>query len=438
MNECDSWQQRCQAKLVTAAEAVRCVKRRQRVFVGSGAAEPQALVAALAARGGELADNEILHILTLGIAPYSDPCYRSAFRHNAFFIGPNVRAAVAEGRADYTPIFLSEIPRLFRSRRVALDVALIQVSPPDVHGFCSYGVSVDVVKAAAESASVVVAEVNAQMPRSLGDSFIHVDHIDHLVEVDTPLLQSVPAAPDDTALEIGRHVAELIEDGSTLQLGIGAIPNAVLLHLGKKRDLGIHTEMFSDGVIDLIEAGVINCARKTLLPGKVVTSFCMGSERLYQYVDNNPLFEFRTAEFTNDPTVIARNAKMVAINAALEVDLTGQVCADSIGDSFYSGIGGQVDFIRGSARSEGGKPIIVLRSTAKQGAVSRIVPHLHEGAGVVTTRGDVHYVATEYGVADLWGKSVRERALALISIAHPDFRPDLLAEARRRRLIYEP
>lgn len=430
------WQSRYEGKLTDADRAVRVVKRGQRVFVGSGAAEPQALVAALTRRGSELADTEIVHILTLGAAPYTDEQFQGSFRHNAFFIGPNVRGAVAAGNADYTPIFLSEIPRLFRTRRVPLDVALIQVSPPDEHGFCSYGVSVDVVKSAAESAEVVIAEVNPLMPRTLGDSFIHASHITHFVDNESALLESVPAAPDHVAQQIGQHVARLIDSGSTLQMGIGMIPNAVLQCLGDKRDLGIHTEMFSDGIIDLIDSGVINCAKKTLLAGKVVSSFCMGTRRLYDYVHDNPFFEFRPVEFTNDPFNIARNTKMVAVNAALEVDLTGQVCADSLGGVFFSGIGGQVDFIRGAARSEGGKPIIVLRSTAKKGTVSRIVPHLKEGAGVVTTRGDVHFVATEYGVADLWGKSVRERALALINIAHPKFRAELLAEAKRQHLIF--
>ncbi|MFN3652771.1 MAG: GNAT family N-acetyltransferase [Armatimonadota bacterium] len=431
-----SWRERYAEKRVTAEQAVRCVGRGQRVFVGSGAAEPQALVAALTARAEELADTEILHILTLGIAPYSEARYGDAFRHNALFIGPNVRSAVAEGRADYTPVFLSEIPRLLRSGRMPIDVALIQVSPPDAHGFCSYGVSVDVVKAGAESAELVIAEVNPRMPRTLGDSFLHVSRIAWLVENDAPLLESQPAPPDEVAIAIGRQVAELVEDGSTLQLGIGAIPNAVLHQLQGKRDLGVHTEMLSDGVIDLIESGVITCSRKTLLPGKVVTSFCMGSRRLYDYVHDNPRFEFRPTEFTNDPGTIARNARMVAVNSAIEVDLTGQVCSDSMGSRFYSGIGGQVDFIRGAARSEGGKPIIVLRSTAKGGTVSRIVPQLRDGAGVVTTRGDVHYVVTEYGVADLWGKSVRERAMALISIAHPQFREELLRAAKERSLVY--
>lgn len=433
----ETWQDRYRSKLVSAAAAVRCVRRGQRVFVGSGAAEPQALVAALVDRRGELADNEILHILTLGIAPYIEARLKDTFRHNAFFIGPNVREAVEQGRADYTPVFLSEIPRLFRSGRIPLDVALIQVAPPDPHGFCSLGVSVDVVKAAAESAGVVVAEVNPRMPRTLGDSFLHVSRISALVENSSPLLESVPAEPDDVAMEIGEHVARLVDHGSTIQVGIGAIPNAVLRCLGRKKELGVHTEMFSDGIIDLIEAGVVTGARKTLLPGKVVSSFCMGSRRLYEYVDNNPAFEFRPVEFTNDPVTISQNRKMVAINSAIEVDLTGQVCSDSIGGHFFSGIGGQVDFIRGAARSEGGKPVIVLRSTARGGTVSRIVPHLREGAGVVTTRGDVHYVVTEYGIADLWGKSVRERAMALISVAHPKFRAGLLEEAKRLHLVYE-
>ncbi|HEX7177165.1 MAG TPA: GNAT family N-acetyltransferase [Pyrinomonadaceae bacterium] len=431
-----NWQAQYREKLKDAARAVRAVRRGQKVFIGSGAAEPQALVRALSDRAEELADTEIYHIMTLGIAPYAESKFARHFRHNAFFIGTNVRAAIEEGRADYTPVFLSEVPKLFRTRRIPLDVALISVSPPDEHGYCSYGVSVDVVKAAAESATLVIAEVNRQMPRTLGDSFIHVSRIDCLVESDAPLPVLAQGRPDDVAMEIGRHVASLIDDGSTIQMGIGVIPNAVLAQLGGKRRLGVHTEMFSDGVIDLIESGVIDCSKKTLLAGKVVSSFCMGTPRLYEYVDNNPLFEFRSVEFVNDPFQIARNEKMVAINAAIEVDLTGQVAADSIGSRFYSGIGGQVDFIRGAARSEGGKPVIALRSTAKGDTLSRIVPRL-QGAGVVTTRGDVHYIVTEYGVADLWGRNVRERAMALINIAHPRFRQELLAEAKRARLVYD-
>ncbi len=436
MSSKGGWRAQYARKLVEARDAVRDVRRGQKVFIGSGAALPQSLVSALAERAPQFADTEIYHIMTLGTAPYADARFTNNFRHNAFFIGANTRTAIREGRADYTPVFLSEIPRLFRSRRIPLDVALIQVSPPDEHGYCSYGVSVDIVKAAAESATHVVAEVNRQMPRTLGDCFVHVSRLDRIVESDLALPELAPTEPDAVALDIGRNVASLVDDGSTLQLGIGVIPNAVLAQLGGKRHLGIHTEMFSDGVIDLIESGVIDCSKKTLLAGKVVTSFCMGTRRLYDYANNNPLFEFRSVEFTNDPFQIARNEKMVAVNAAIEVDLTGQVAADSIGGNFYSGIGGQVDFIRGAAHSEGGKPVIALRSTAKGDTLSRIVPRL-QGAGVVTTRGDVHYVVTEYGVADLWGKSVRERAMALIQIAHPKFREQLLEEAKRAHLVYQ-
>jgi acyl-CoA hydrolase/GNAT superfamily N-acetyltransferase len=357
------------------------------------------------------------------------------FRHNAFFIGANVREAVGQGAADYTPVFLSEIPDLFRSRRLRLDVALVSTTPPDAHGFCSLGVSIDVVKAAVECATVVVAEVNPRMPRTHGASFVHVDDVDFFVENDASILEVPPKEPDEACRRIGRFCADLVGPGATLQLGIGAIPNAVLANLKEHRDLGLHTEMFSDGVIDLIESGVINCRRKTLHAGKAVTSFCMGTRRLYDFVDDNPFFEFLPTEFVNDPSVIGRNDRMVSINSALQVDLTGQVCADSIGSRFYSGIGGQVDFIRGAARSRGGRSIIALPSAAKAGEVSRITASLTEGSGVVTTRGDVHTVVTEFGIAELKGRTVRERALALISIAHPDFRSDLLAAAKQRRFV---
>jgi acyl-CoA hydrolase/GNAT superfamily N-acetyltransferase len=421
---------------MSADAAVTHVQRGERVFIGSGCAEPQLLVEALARRGPRLADNPVVHIMTLGIAPYVEAKLSHQFRHNAFFIGPNVREAVAEGRADYTPIFLSEIPRLFRRGKLPIDVALIQVSPPDEHGYCSYGVSVDVVKAAAESARLVIAEVNVHMPRSLGDSFIHANQIDCMVVSDQPILETTPDAPDEVAQRIGRHIAELIEDGATLQMGIGTIPDAVLACLGDKKELGIHTEMFSDGVIDLVERGVITGRHKTLHPGKIVTSFVMGTRRLYDFIDNNPMIEFHPTEYVNDPFRIAQHDRMAAINGALQVDLTGQVCADSLGTYFYSGIGGQVDFIRGATRSDGGKPIIALPATAQNETVSRIVPMLTPGAGVVTSRGDVHYVVTEYGVADLHGKTIRERALALIHIAHPGFREWLMDEARARHLVY--
>lgn len=430
------WVQRCEAsKVVTADEAVRVVRRGQRVFIGSGCAEPTLLVEALSQRGPELSDTQIAHIMTLGIAPYTDPKLGEHFRHDAYFIGPNVRDAVAQGRADYTPIFLSEIPRLFRSGRVPIDVAMIQVSPPDEHGYCSYGVSVDVVKAGAESARIVLAEVNSNMPRTLGDSFIHVRDIDSIVPSEQAILETSHGEPDEIACRIGRHIAGLIEDGSTLQMGIGTIPDAVLNNLMDKRDLGIHTEMFSEGVIPLVEAGVVTGARKTIHRGKIIASFVMGTRRLYDFIDNNPLCEFHPTEYTNDPFRVAQNDRMVAINSALQVDLSGQVCADSLGTYFYSGIGGQVDFVRGAARSSGGKPIIALPSTARDGRVSRITPTLNPGAGVVTSRGDVHWIVTEWGATNLHGKNIRQRALSLIHIAHPKFRDRLMEEARERHYV---
>ena len=431
----EGWIDRYPDKVCRPEDAIARIGRGQRVFIGSGCAQPQKLTEALAKEGRRLADTQILHILTLGTAPYTDALLDEHFRHNAYFIGPNTREAVAEGRADYTPIFLSEIPRLFRRGTVPIDVALIQVSPPDRHGYCSYGVSVDIVKAATECARLVFAEVNPRMPRTHGDSFVHVSRLGGMIPVDLPLLESAHGEPDDVARRIGRHIASLIDDGSTLQMGIGTIPDAVLANLGEKKDLGVHTEMFTEGLIELVERGVVNGARKTLHPGKIVASFVMGTRRLFDFVDDNPMCEFHPTEYTNDPFIIARNRKMVSINSALQVDLTGQVCADSIGEYFYSGIGGQVDFVRGASRSEGGKPIIALPATARDGKVSRIVPALYPGAGVVTSRGDVHWVVTEWGAANLHGKTVRERALALIHIAHPDFREQLMEEAHRRHLV---
>jgi acyl-CoA hydrolase/GNAT superfamily N-acetyltransferase len=430
-----SWRERYADKVVSAEQAAACVRHGQRVFLGSGAGEPETLVEALSARD-DIADTEIVHILTLGLAAYAEPRLGHRFRHNAYFIGPNVREAVAQGRADYTPLFLSEIPRLFRSRRVAIDVALISVSPPDEQGYCTYGVSTDIVKAAAESARVVVAEVNAQMPRVFGDCLINVADIALLVPTDRPVLEAVQGMPDEISKRIAKHVAGLIEDGATLQLGIGKIPDAILHSLEGVKDLGIHTEMFSDGIIPLVEKGVITGARKTLHPGKIVASFAMGSRKLYDFIDNNPLIEFHPTEYVNDPFIVALNDRMVSINAAIEVDLTGQICADSLGPTFYNGVGGQVDFTRGAARSEGGKPIIVLPSTAAGGTISRIVSHLKHGAAVTTSRADVHYVVTEYGVAYLHGKCIRERAMALIEVADPLFRPWLLNEAKARNLVY--
>jgi len=429
------WKDKYADQVATAKDAVSVVRHGQRVFVGSGAGEPQELVEALAARK-DLSDTEVVHIMTLGVATYAEPRFGHRFRHNAYFIGPNVRNAVAEGRADYTPIFLSEIPALFRQRRVVIDVAMISVSPPDEHGYCSYGVSTDIVKAAAESARYVIAEVNEQMPRVLGDCFIHVKDINVLVPSDVPVLETDHGEPDKLAQRIGKHIAGLIEDGATLQLGIGTIPDAVLNCLDGFKNLGIHTEMFSDGLVDLVEKGVVNNRAKTLHRGKIIASFVLGTRKLYDFIDDNPLVEFHPTEYSNDPFIIAKNDKMISINSAIEVDLTGQVCADSLGEMFYSGIGGQVDFTRGAARSRGGKPIIALPSTARGETISRIVPRLKEGAGVVTSRGDVHYIVTEYGTAYLHGKNIRERAMALIQIAHPKFRPWLIADAKARNLIY--
>jgi acyl-CoA hydrolase/RimJ/RimL family protein N-acetyltransferase len=435
MND-SSWKERYASQVCTVEQAIRSIARGRRLLIGSGAAEPGQLVDGLISHGAHLADNEIVHLLTLGKAPYVEPGMQRRFRHTAFFIGPNTRKAVQEGRADFMPVFLSDIPELIRSRRVRVDVALIQVSEPDAHGFVSLGVSVDVVRAAVDTADLIIAEVNPRMPRTLGDSMLHVSEIAHLVPVDSPLPELAAEPLDDVCREIGRYAASLIPDGATLQTGIGRIPHAVVEALMDRRDLGVHTEMLSDSVIDLVERGVVTGKRKTLLPGKIVTSFVMGTRRLYDWVDDNPFVEMRPSEFTNDPFNIARNERMVAINSALSVDLTGQVASDTLMGRFFSGIGGQVDFIRGAARSRGGKAIIALPSTAKDGQKSRMCAVLDEGAGVVTSRGDVHYVVTEYGVADLWGKSIRQRALSLIDIAHPDFRAELLGAAKQRRYVF--
>ncbi len=431
------WIDRYSDKIKTADEAIKLIKAGHRVFIGSGAGEPTTLVDALGNSPG-ITDAEIVHILTLGLAPYAEKRLEDRFRTNAYFIGPNVRDAVAMGRADYTPIFLSEIPALFKEKRVIIDVVLISVSKPDKHGYFSLGVSTDIVKAAADSGRFIIAEVNEQMPRVLGDCFIHEKNIDILVPTDVPILEAPQGKPNAISQRIGRYIADLVVDGATLQLGIGTIPDAVLYTLQESnlKNLGVHTEMFSDGIIPLVEKGIINNSAKTIHRGKIVASFVMGSKKLYDFIDNNPLIEFHPTEYINDPFIIAQNKRMMAINSAIEVDLTGQVCSDSLGDMFYSGIGGQVDFVRGAARSEGGKAIIALPSTAHDETVSRITPHLKEGAGVVTSRGDVHYVVTEFGVAYLHGKTIRERAMALIQIAHPKFRPWLLGEAKNRNLVY--
>lgn len=430
-----SWVNGYKQKIVTAERALEAVKSGDRVYIQPGCATPTVLSDALAARGPELEDVEVVHLLTFGEAQYIRPEFEGHFRHAAFFMGSNVREAVNAGRADFTPIFLGEIEGLFTSGQLPIDVALVQVSPPDEHGFCSFGVGIDTTLTASQCAHTVIAEVNRQMPRTLGDAFIHVSKIDAIVETDRPLLELSPIALSDLHRAIGRNVANLVEDGSTLQMGIGGIPDAALLYLKDKKDLGVHSEMFSDSVIELIETGIINNERKTLHPGKVVAGFVLGTRKLFDFIHDNPIFEFHPTRYTNDPFIISQNEKMVAINSALQVDLTGQVCSDSIGQYFYSGIGGQVDFIRGAARSKGGKPIIALPSTAKDGAVSRIVPMLDPGAGVVTSRGDVHYVVTEYGVAYLHGKTIRQRAEALIQISHPKFREELYDFAVKSRYL---
>ncbi len=435
------WVERYKSKLRSAHDAMNLIRSGQRVYVHPGCAVPEVLVNAMCDRAYTLEDIEVIHLLTVGTTRYSLPEMEGHIRHNALFIGKNVRQAVNEGRADFTPVFLSEIPGLFYSGILPIDVALVHVSPPDEHGFCSFGVGVECTKPATEVAKVIIAQINPNMPRTLGDCFIHVDKFTACVEVDVPL-KELPQVENDLSPEeasvyerIGSNIADLIEDGSTMQLGIGAIPDAVLHYLHGKKDLGMHTEMFADGVMKLVEEGVITNERKTLHPGKMIVSFVLATRPLFDFINNNPIIEFHPSHYVNDPFIIAKNDKMVAINSAIEIDLTGQICADSIGHRFYSGFGGQLDFIRGAARSKNGKPIIAIPSTAKDGSLSRIVTSLTEGAGVTTTRGDVHYVVTEYGVADLYGKTVRERVSALIGIAHPRFREELERQAVTRKLI---
>jgi len=431
------WKEKYKNKINTAAAAMKLVKSGDQIFIGSACAQPQHLVDALVEHSARIYDAHIVHLLTIGPAPYVEEKYREKFKMNSFFISDNVRESLNKGVGDYTPIFLSEIPAEFESGRIPLDVALITVTPPDINGLCSLGVSVDIVKAAAANARYVVAQVNSRLPRTFGNSFLHVNSIDCLVPFDQEITEVEVPEPDDTLRKIGENIAHLVEDGSTIECGIGRVPQVLAEYLKDKKDLGIHTEMFSDWIIDLIECGAITCAKKTVNHGKIVASFCMGSRRLYDYIDNNPFFEFYPTEYVNDPFLISQHEKMVAINIGLECDLTGQVCSDSLGYNFYSGIGGQVDFVRGAARSRGGKAIIAMPSTARSGQVSRIVPHLAEGAGVVTTRGDVHYVVTEYGIAYLHGKSIRERVLDLINIAHPKFRAELIHAAKAHKYVYQ-
>lgn len=430
-----SWFDNYKKKRCSLEEAVSVVKSRDRVYVSGNAASPSKLMEALALRKEELQDVEITHVLLFGDDPLSKPGMEGHFRHNSLFVGPADRKAINEGKADYIPVFLYEIPSLFHLGLLPIDVALMHLSPPDEHGFMSYGVECLASKAAAETAKIVVAQVNDKMPRTLGDSFIHTSRIAKIVEISEDLLELEPIPFTEVEKKIGSCVASLVEDGSTLQLGIGGIPNAALKAMFGKKDLGIHTEMVSDSIIEAIGEGVITGAKKTLHNSKVIATFYLGSKRLYESINNNPTFETHPTDYTNHPYIIGQNYKMVAINSAIEIDLTGQVCSDSIGTKIYSGFGGQVDFIRGAAQSEGGKPIIALPSTAKGGKLSKIVPTLQVGAGVVTTRADVHYVVTEYGIAYLHGKNLRQRAEALIAIAHPDFRQTLEEEAKKRRLL---
>jgi len=433
-----SWEIGYSGKVQTADEALRCVESGMRVYIQPGCAEPETLVEALMRRGPYVVDVEIVHMMTMGCAPYVAPEMEGHFRHNAVFIGANVRDAINDGRADYTPIYLSEIEGLFESGEMPIDVALIEVSPPDSHGFCSFGIGVDTTLTAARFARIVVAQVNAEMPRTYGDSFIHVSDIDIVVESTRPLCATKKVPVNELNVAIARNVAGLIEDGAVLQTGIGGIPDAVLSFLGDRKDLGVHSELVSDGIIPLIESGVITGARKNFKPRKIILGFALGTKKLFDFVDNNPIFEFHPTAYTNDPGLIARNDNMVAINSALQTDLTGQVCSDSVGTQFYSGIGGQVDFIRGASRSKRGKPIIAISSTAKKGTISRIVPMLNPGAGVVTSRGLIRYVVTEYGVAYLHGKTIRERAKALIDIAHPRFREELYEYCEKTKWLLRP
>ena len=437
-----SWIDQYRNKLVTAREAVACVESGMRVYIHPGCAEPEALVEALMGRAPHVKDVELMHLLTSGTSPYCAPEMAPHFRHNALFVGGNVREAVNDGRADYTPIFLSEVEALFESGEMPIDVAFIQVSPPDPHGYCSFGVGVECTLTAAKYAHHVVAQVNAQMPRTYGDSFIHVNEIDAIVELSRPLCELKKQPSNETYQQIGSRVASMIEDGSVLQCGIGAIPDAILPNLMDRKDLGVHTEMISDNAIPLIEAGVINGRRKNMKPRKIILGFVLGTKTLFDFIDENPIFEFHPAAYTNDPFRIAANDRMVAINSAIEIDLTGQVCAESIGPGFYSGFGGQLDFIRGAARAKHGKPIIALPSTAKGDTISRIVPRLAHGAGVLTGRADVHYVVTEYGVAYLHGRTIRQRAESLIQVAHPKFRDQLQEYGEQQRWFqrnaYEP
>ncbi len=416
------------------------IRRGNRIFISTGCGEPQYLVRALIkyveCNPTAFFDAEVLHVWTLGVAPYTDVKFKANFRHNSFFVGHPTREAVNKGLADYTPVFLSQVPNLLRRGMVPIDVALIQTAPPDKHGWMSLGVSVDIVKAATEAAGLVIAQVNRQMPRVHGDGFIRIEDTDFIIPCDEPLLEYDAGDNFEAAERIGHYVAELIRDGDTIQVGYGIIPNALFSSLAQKKHLGVHTELLSDGIVELMKKGVIDNSRKTINRGKTIATFCMGRSETYEYIDDNPFIEFKTIDYTNNPLIIAQHENMTAINTGLEIDLTGQATAESLGRTFYSGIGGQADFMRGTVLARNGRTILAILSTADHGRVSRIVPFLREGAGASLIRGDIHYVVTEYGIAYLHGKNIRERAMELIAIAHPDFRPGLIEEARKSGLIY--
>jgi acyl-CoA hydrolase/GNAT superfamily N-acetyltransferase len=440
MMSLDDWKRQFPTKFEPLEVIYNHIHRGDTIFIGSACAEPQHLVQELIryvkSNPKAFFDAEVLHVRSLGVAPYATEKFKQNFRHNSFFIGDSTRDAINKGLADYTPIFLSQVPELFYRGLARIDIALIQTSLPDEHGYLSLGISVDIVKAAAEMAKLVVVQVNSHMPRVLGDTFIHVDDVDFIVPYDELILEYGPEADTEIAQNIGKYVSRLIEDGDTLQVGYGRIPNAVLSHLSDKKHLGIHTELMTDSIVELMKKGVIDNSRKTINPGKTVATFCMGHTDAYKFLHDNPAFDFRTIDYTNDPLVIAEHNNMVAINSALEIDLTGQATAESIGTLSHSGVGGQADFMRGAVLARGGKAILTLQSTAASDVVSRIVPSLKEGAGTTLIRGDIRYVVTEYGIAYLHGKNMRERAMELIGIAHPKFRPWLIEEAKKLNLIY--
>lgn len=437
---CDELKKIYPKKFVSEAEIFSHIHRGDRIFIHTACGEPQYLVQALIqyveSNPKAFFDAEVFQVWTLGVAPYTDEKFKYNFRHNSFFVGTNSREAVNRGMADYTPIFLSRVPDLFYRGMVPINVALVQTSPPDAHGYMSLGVSVDIVKAAVEKASIVIAQINNHMPRVHGDGFINIENVDFIICHDEPLLEYEAVLPDEVAQQIGKYVARIVQDGDTIQVGYGSLPNAILANFSDKNNLGVHSELLTDGMVELIKKGVIDNSRKTLNRGKTVATFCMGHQKTYEYIHDNPAFEFRAIDYTNNPLTISRQQNMTAINAALEIDLTGQATAESLGKTFYSGIGGQADFMRGAVLAPGGKTILAIQSTAEWGQVSRIVPFLREGAGVTLMRGDIHYVVSEYGIAYLHGKNVRERAMELIAIAHPQFRPWLIEKAKQANLIY--